>query len=119
MIKHITREGLQKLIENKEDFTLINVLSVESFEKEHIPGSINIPWREIPIADAEGRIPKDKTVIVYCGSFTCDASVKAAIFLEVLKYKVIEYDGGMIDWKSDLNNAVHALGKNGIKCDCD
>ena len=98
-MKHITREGLKKLIDTKEDIVLVSAQSEESFQKEHIPGSINISWWNIPIAHKENKIPKGKAVVVYCGSFTCDASAKAGQFLEILGYKVIEYDGGMDDWK--------------------
>lgn len=96
-MKHITREGLKKMIDDREEFSLLYVLSGESFNKGYIPTSINIPWREITTRESE--LSKDKAVIVYCASFKCNASARAGIILEMLGYKVIEYDGGIEDWK--------------------
>jgi rhodanese-related sulfurtransferase len=49
---------------------------------------------------APQRLPKDKDIIVYCASFECHASPTAARKLEQLGYtRVIDYEGGLQDWK--------------------
>ncbi|MFY9484291.1 MAG: rhodanese-like domain-containing protein [Patescibacteria group bacterium] len=100
-MKHITREGLKQLIDEGKDIILLNTEAPEEFNERHIPGSINIYWRELAHKDNETKLPKDKTVVVYCGSFTCGASAKGAGILEVLGYtKLVEYDGGIKDWEA-------------------
>jgi phosphoketolase len=53
-------------------YALINVLTPETFEKEHIPGSINIPLGHED--EFEQGFTKDKEIIVYGNSLACDAS---------------------------------------------
>jgi rhodanese-related sulfurtransferase len=44
---------------------LVDVLPLEDFEEDHIPGAINIPNKELNARTAE-RLRKDLPVIVYC-----------------------------------------------------
>lgn len=99
-MKHITREGLKLLLDEGKDMVLLNVESAEEFAERHIPGSQHIYWRELTHKENEAKLPKDKTIMVYCGSFTCGASAKGAAILEVLGYKVLEFDGGIKDWQA-------------------
>lgn len=81
---------------------VINVLDKEVFRKEHIPGSRNIPLRTHHFAEAVEKAVggKDKPVIVYCASTTCDASPKAAKELEKEGFgTVYDFEGGMKAWK--------------------
>ncbi|HEX2237869.1 MAG TPA: rhodanese-like domain-containing protein [Gammaproteobacteria bacterium] len=57
-------------------YALINVLTPETFGKEHIPGSINIPLGHED--EFEQRFTKDKEIIVYGNSLACDASTQVA-----------------------------------------
>ncbi len=87
-------------MESDEDFTLIHVLSREQFGKEHIPGSINIPLGDI--GKRKNELDMDEEIIVYCESFDCEASPKAAEKLEKFGFKnVIDYEGGIKDWKEN------------------
>lgn len=98
----ITREELKQMIDKNEDFTLIDVLSENSFLMGHITGSINIPVEDLnfkqTVAD---KIPiKDKKIVVYCASFECSASPKAARKLVEMGYKnVYDFEGGIKDWQ--------------------
>ena len=99
MLKCITRDALKRMIDKNEDFILVDVLSLESYEKEHIPGSINIPLADIK-NKAERLLKKDKEIVVYCGSSQCTMSSQAAEELARLGYKeVYDYEGGLQDWK--------------------
>ena len=42
-MKTITKEELKQMIDNKDEFVLVNVLGKEYFDEQHIKGSINIP----------------------------------------------------------------------------
>jgi rhodanese-related sulfurtransferase len=87
------------MIDNNEDFILVDVLSLESYDEEHIPEAINIPLEYIKI-EAEKLLKKDKMIVVYCGSFECSMSSQAAEILTELGYKnVYCFEGGLQYWK--------------------
>ncbi len=99
MSKCITREALKGMIDRKEDFILVDVLSPECYAEEHIPGSINIPLEDIENKSKE-LLKKDKEIVVYCGSFQCTMSSQAAEKLTELGYKnVYCFEGGLQHWK--------------------
>jgi len=100
-MKTISKEDLKKMIDNGEDFILINVLPAEYFEKGHIPGSINVPVGDENFMDNVNMIvhDKNKKVVVYCANFECQASPKAAQMLSDADYTdVYDYEGGIKEW---------------------
>jgi rhodanese-related sulfurtransferase len=100
MVQTITAEELKAIIDNKEDFRLIEALLPEAYNKWHIPTAENIPagvTREI----APEKLKKNEEIIVYCASLECKASTRAANALIELGYKkVIDFEGGKKEWKS-------------------
>jgi rhodanese-related sulfurtransferase len=109
-MKTLTRKELKKMLERKEDFVLINVLSGESFEAEHIPGSINIPL-DAPGFDkkVKASVPdRKKKIVVHCSSFQCMASTAATERILQMGYAdVKDFKGGLADWK-DAGYAVES-----------
>jgi len=99
-MKPITQEKLKEMLDNKEDFVLVNVLSKESFDQKHIPGSISIPISEGFASEIQKQIPnKDTKVIVYCANTECQASPNAAKKLDELGYSdVYDYEGGVAEF---------------------
>lgn len=70
------------------------------FAEGHIPGSINIPQYNFE-KDNEllKNIPKDKTIVVYCGGDDCDASLSLAKELQKLNYTTLYvFSGGWSEW---------------------
>ena len=63
MPRPIDREGVRRLM--GEGAQLVEVLSPEEFDDEHLPGAINIPLRRID-AQAGDRLDPSRPVIVYC-----------------------------------------------------
>lgn len=100
MAKKIDADGLLDKMDGGGDFLLVNVLSNEEFEKQRIPGSINIPVQAQGFEDAaEDILPQEAEIIVYCAGFECRASDTAVKMLEEVGYaNLIEYEGGMEDW---------------------
>lgn len=85
---------------------LIEALPEEVFATGHLPGALNIrPRRYAELAPA--LLPdQDADVVVYCGSESCDASLRVARGLRELGYRnVSRYVGGKEDWV----NAGHTL----------
>jgi rhodanese-related sulfurtransferase len=65
-LKTIEREDLKARIEGGDDFVLLEVLSEQSYAREHLPGNRIAPGRsEIP-----NLLPdKATTVVAYCSNF--------------------------------------------------
>ena len=78
----------------------MDVLGTESFETKHVPSSKNIPVNELE-DKADSYLPdKDKLVVVYCSSTTCQASPTAAAKLEEMKYtNVVDFESGLAGWE--------------------
>ena len=65
-MKTISREDLKKKIDRGDEFVLLEVLSEESFRREHLPGAIRFQNMDM-IPDF---LPDRRTeVIVYCSNF--------------------------------------------------
>jgi rhodanese-related sulfurtransferase len=95
-------EDLQLMVENNQDFELINVLPKDQFQENHIPDSVNIPVGSDDFVEkVEQKVGnKEKTIVVYCASSSCDASAKAAKTLDQAGFSdVRDYEGGMKAWK--------------------
>jgi rhodanese-related sulfurtransferase len=85
---------------------LVEALPEEVFATGHLPGALNIrPRRYAELAPV--LLPdQDAEVVVYCGSESCDASLRVARGLRQLGYRnVSRYVGGKEDWV----NAGHTL----------
>lgn len=102
MTESLTRAELKDMNEREhEDFVLINVLPRDEFLKQHIRTSVNIPVTEDNFTELVEKVAgsKDRKIVVYCASFDCDASPKAAKMLEEAGFtQVFDYEGGAKDW---------------------
>lgn len=98
----VTTEQVERTMQSKHGIAVINVLDAEQYNKEHIPGTDNIPQAaEDFVRRVEQKVgEKDRPVVVYCASTECDASPKAAKKLEDAGFQnVYDYEGGTKAWK--------------------
>ncbi len=65
-IPSIYAGDLKKRLDDKEDFTLLDVRQKEEFESGHLEGAVHIYLGYLPARLDE--IPKDKPVVTFCGS---------------------------------------------------
>ena len=94
----IVRNEVAKLLERGAQ--VVEVLSPEEYDEEHLPGAINIPLRRIE-REAPERIDSSLPVVVYCWDSACDLSPRAAWRLESLGFHdVYDYSAGKLDWIS-------------------
>ena len=102
-MRTLTAQQLNQWKTSDRDMALINVLDAEYFDKEHIPGSINVP---VSRGNFENLVElvvnhKDDTVVVYCAGPECDASPKAARRLTKAGFSsVYDFEGGLKQWKA-------------------
>jgi rhodanese-related sulfurtransferase len=98
-IRFITIENLLEMLVNNEEFKLVEVLPEESFKSGHIPGAINIPLEKLETL-AKEYLKKTDTIVVYCASYTCQASTKAAKKLLEMGYeKTLDFKAGKQGWR--------------------
>ena len=62
-MQDLERLGVKELIENGAQ--VVEVLGLEEFKEDHLPGAINIPLRRIE-TEAPNRLDESTSVIVYC-----------------------------------------------------
>ncbi len=99
MARLMSSTELQQRIDSEEDFILVDLHDPEHYNKEHIPGSINIPLAELHDR-ASMELPKTARIVVYGENHETEASNKASSILEELGYrKVADFDGGLDAWK--------------------
>ena len=84
--------------ETNDPFVL-SVRSREHYERGHIPGAYNIPWREVASDANLAYLPTDRQIVVYC--YTGHAGQLAATVLNVLGYDVTNLQFGMMGWTDD------------------
>lgn len=98
-LNFITLEKLLEMRANDEEFELVEVLPEHDYNEGHIPGAINIPLKDLE-STADKQLQKEDTIVVYCASYSCQASTKAAKKLLDLGYeKTIEFKAGKRGWK--------------------
>ena len=97
---NINAEKAKEMMENLDEFVLLDARSEEEFSEGHIPGAIVIPYEEVS-ERAEAEIPeKDGPVFVYCRSGR--RSKIAAEELVSLGYSEVYEFGGIIDWPYEI-----------------
>ncbi|MDD4969684.1 MAG: rhodanese-like domain-containing protein [Paludibacter sp.] len=87
-------------LEKGENVVAIDTRQRATFEKEHIPGAINIPHREMN-EETTRQLAKSKTYVCYCSGIGCNASTHGALNMTKLGFKVKELIGGIEWWKFD------------------
>jgi rhodanese-related sulfurtransferase len=97
---------LKVALESGEDVIVVDARSAEAYEKEHIPGAINIPHRKMG-PDTTKDLSRDALFVTYCDGIGCNASTKGALNMTRLGFRVKELIGGLEWWKRD-GNATHA-----------
>jgi rhodanese-related sulfurtransferase len=76
---------------------VIDARDAGQFAKGHIPGAINMDWRQV--LAKRNQIPKDKAVLIYCN--TGSLSAQAGFALRVAGWdKLRILQGGMEEWQA-------------------
>ena len=83
-----------------ENIVVIDARSPRAYQKQHIPGAINIPHRNMS-HETTNRIDRAALVVTYCDGIGCNASTKGALNMTKLGFHVKELMGGLEWWKRD------------------
>jgi rhodanese-related sulfurtransferase len=111
---------LKVALEAKENIIVIDARSPQAYEKEHIPGSINIPHRQMS-QQSTTHLDKSALVVTYCDGIGCNASTKGALAMTKLGFRVKELMGGLDWWKRDghpTTSGVDSSSNSPASCGC-
>jgi rhodanese-related sulfurtransferase len=93
-IKTITTDELNKKLQNGEDLLLVDVREDEEVEEGMIPGARHIKMGDIP--ESLDKFEKNKEYIFICRSGNRSGNV--AHYMQEQGYKVVNMEGGMMNW---------------------
>ena len=85
----------------------VDARNPEEFECGTIPGSVNIPFEQLPDGDlgqffdsALGKVPKDQRIVCFCSGEECDLSLHLTRNLKQLGYtQLVIFFGGAREWE--------------------
>jgi rhodanese-related sulfurtransferase len=110
---------LMVAMSNKENVIVIDARAVNAYEKEHIPGAINL-HHSLMDKNTTENIDKKALIVTYCDGIGCNASTKGALKMTKLGFRVKELMGGLDWWKRDGHPTEGSESKSstGATCGC-
>ena len=104
----ITAEALYNNLNDNyagNDPYILSIRSEEQYEKGHIPGAVNIPFREVFKDENIEKLPTTKDIVVVC--YTGHTASQVTAMLNVLGYNAICLKFGMASWSFNSTVAPH------------
>ena len=102
-MKSLNVKELKEMIDNNEDYQLIDVRELHEFENANIQG-ILIPLGEIPARYDE--ISKDKKVIIHCRSGVRSANVISFLEQNFGYTNLFNLEGGIMAWANEIDDSL-------------
>ena len=97
-IQEIKPRDLKRMLDENEDFTLIDVREADEQAKGTIPTAVKLPRGILERDINQVTTDKDRKIVLYCGGGF--RSALAAVNLKKMGYKnVISMDGGWKGWQ--------------------
>jgi rhodanese-related sulfurtransferase len=78
---------------------ILSVRSPDHYAIGHIPGAVNIPWKQIANPDNLAKLPTDQPIVVYC--YTGHTGQIATTVLNMLGYDATNLKFGIMGWTED------------------
>ena len=91
---------LRAALDKGEKIVVIDARSAQSYQEEHIPGSVSIPHRTMT-NESTRHLDREVLYVTYCDGIGCNASTKGALNMARLGFRVKELMGGLDWWKRD------------------
>ena len=100
IIKHVSMNDIVQIMEENENYIILDVRTQAEYNQGHIPNAICIPNETID-ENVVNKLPdKNQMILVYCRSG--NRSKQAAEKLKKLGYTDLIEFGGIIDWKGEI-----------------
>ncbi len=115
----IDSADLHEALGRGESIVVVDGRTSIAYAREHIPGAVSLPHREISFNSTES-LHKSKLYVCYCDGIGCNASTKTALKLLTLGFQVRELIGGLDWWKRDgyPTHGAEVASTPGVKCGC-
>ena len=97
---NITAAEAKEIMDNRDDYVILDTRTQEEYDEGHIPGAVLIPYDEILQKAETVLTDKNQLILVYCRSGR--RSKLAAEDLVKLGYTNIKEFGGILDWKYEV-----------------
>jgi len=97
--RQVSMDEAIAMMEEKNDYIILDVRTPEEFAEKHIPDAINIPNETIGTEEIPELPDKEQLILVYCRSG--NRSKQASEKLVRLGYTNIVEFGGINDWPGD------------------
>lgn len=95
----ISREALLARLEGTDPIILVETLAARSYDHGHLPGAVNLPPDDVRRLASTLLPDREAEIVLYCASYTCDASTVVANELAAMGYtNLFDYHGGKADW---------------------
>jgi rhodanese-related sulfurtransferase len=91
---------IKTIMEENDDYIIVDVRTFEEYCEGHIPGAINIPNEDIVDTEPELLADKEQMILIYCRSG--NRSKQAAEKLANMGYTNLIEFGGIIDWEGEI-----------------
>lgn len=102
-MKSVTVSELKKMIDNQEDFQLIDVREEYEFDNANLNGLL-IPVGDIPSRYEE--ISKDKKVVIHCRSGARSGNTIQFLEQNFGFQNLYNLEGGIIAWATEIDNSL-------------
>lgn len=102
-MKSVTVSELKKMIDNQEDFQLIDVREEYEFDNANLNGLL-IPVGDIPARYEE--ISKDKKVVIHCRSGARSGNTIQFLEQNFGFQNLYNLEGGIIAWATEIDNSL-------------
>ena len=99
-IQYVSMNDIEKIMNENENYIILDVRTIEEYNDGHIPSAICIPNETID-ENVVNKLPnKEQLILIYCRSG--NRSKQATTKLKDLGYlNLIEF-GGIIDWPGEI-----------------
>ena len=104
-MKTISTEQLKAMQADRRGVLLINSLDESQFDFSRILDALNVPESGDDFIERVEQIAgsKERAIVVYCASFECNSSTRAAEKLDAAGFEeVYDYKGGAKAWKQEI-----------------
>ena len=96
----ISQETAKEMMEQEDDYVIVDVRRQDEYDAGHIPGAILIPNESIGCDSPEALPDYDQIILIYCR--TGNRSKQAAEKLAAMGYKNIYEFGGITTWTGEI-----------------
>ena len=99
-IKYVSMDEIVQIMQENENYIILDVRTEEEYNEGHIPNAICIPNETIDENVIKKLPNKNQLILIYCRSG--NRSKQAVQKLLNLEYTNLIEFGGIIDWKGEI-----------------